>query len=165
MIHAQQEDSQEYRKVKIQRVKEMGNQMEKKTLSKSEKEKFSEAQKLCEAGDFAAELKLRIKLAESNPESSCHRAKLGLVYEELGELEPAEREYRKAVKLDPTWELASLGLFHILWDQDRRDEAFEEMKRFQLISDWASADYREIMKEIKEKWGSDSESKESEKSE
>jgi hypothetical protein len=44
----------------------------------------------------------------------------------------------------------SKGLFHSLWKLGKQVEALEEVKRFQTISD--SEDYREIVKEINEKW-------------
>jgi len=43
-------------------------------------------------------------------------------------------------------ETYSLGLFHCLWIQGKRDEPLEETKRFMTISD--SADYMEIVREI-----------------
>jgi Zn/Cd-binding protein ZinT len=55
-----------------------------------------------------------------------------------------------AVKLAPTSELYSLGLFHIFWSEGRQEDAFNEMKRFMAISD--SEEYREIVTEINSTW-------------
>ncbi len=60
--------------------------------------------------------------------------------------------FQKAVALSPRTEKASLGLFHALWSLDRVDEALEEIKRFQLLTNWSSQDYWEIVDEIREKW-------------
>ena len=40
---------------------------------------------------------------------------------------------------------------------DRLEEALEEIKRFQLLTNWQCQDYLEIMNEIKEKWGEEEE--------
>jgi len=64
----------------------------------------------------------------------------------VGDITPAIEHFREAVKLIPNSELYSLGLFHILWEQGRRDEAFDEMKRFTANAD--SIDYRTIVAEM-----------------
>jgi len=46
-------------------------------------------------------------------------------------------------------EAVSLGLFHTLWELEKRAEALEEIKRFQAVAD--SEDYRQIIREINEK--------------
>ena len=78
---------------------------------------------------------------------------LGGVYDyELKQPRKALRCFRKAVEINPQTERASLGLFHCLWRQDRVDEALEEIKRFQVVTNWSCQDYLEIIAEIKEKW-------------
>jgi tetratricopeptide (TPR) repeat protein len=77
---------------------------------------------------------------------------LGGLYWDLGKTDAAISNFKKAVELAPTVERASLGLFHALWDTDRIDEALEEMKRFQVLTDWSCQDYVKILAEINEKW-------------
>ena len=63
-----------------------------------------------------------------------------------GRLPAAAAAFRVATKRFPKLEIASLGLFHTLWQQSKSDDAFEEMKRFQSVSH--SQDYEEIVHEI-----------------
>lgn len=117
-------------------------------FSKLEKNKFAKAKELSEKGDILGMLEVMKDLVKSNPESAVFRAVLANAYWSVGELETAEKEFRDAVQLAPESEKVSLGLFHCLWDQNKKDEAFEEMKRFMTIAD--SEDYRAIVKEINE---------------
>jgi tetratricopeptide (TPR) repeat protein len=59
---------------------------------------------------------------------------------------------RKATQLAPKSQMASLGLFHSLWATDQIYEALDEIKRYQLLTNWSCQDYLEIVDEIKEKW-------------
>ncbi|MBI3821284.1 MAG: hypothetical protein HY289_01235 [Planctomycetes bacterium] len=77
---------------------------------------------------------------------------LGGIYQDLGKPDLAIPHLRRATQIAPKSERASLGLFHALWDIDQIDAALEEVKRFQLLTDWKCQDYLEIMAEIKEKW-------------
>jgi tetratricopeptide (TPR) repeat protein len=77
---------------------------------------------------------------------------LGWVYRDLGKTDRAIANFEKAVQLAPKKQRVSLGLFHALWDNDRLDEALEEMKRFQILTNGSCRDYVEILAEINEKW-------------
>ena len=70
---------------------------------------------------------------------------LGHVQWKLVGLANAIESFKTAVQLAPTLELASLGLFHALWEAGRRDDAFEEMKRFVRLAG-PSTEYGEILK-------------------
>jgi tetratricopeptide (TPR) repeat protein len=61
-------------------------------------------------------------------------------------LPQAIETFEAAVRAAPTWEDASLGLFHCLWETDQRDAAFGEIRRFQKVAD--SEDYRAIIAEL-----------------
>jgi tetratricopeptide (TPR) repeat protein len=102
-----------------------------------------------DSGDLktAREILSLVTFEDSN--SSAILAVLADTHWELGDLEAAVDCFRKACKITPTLEAVSLGLFHCLWKLQRFDEAFEEVKRFQSISD--SKDYREIIEEINKK--------------
>ena len=114
------------------------------------KQRFSEAVKFKDAGQFDSAKRLLLDLANEDPESTATFAVLGDVCMDMGVLDEAVTAFKRAVELAPTLEAVSLGLFHSLWKLGRRVEALEEAKRFQSISD--SEDYREIIKEINEKW-------------
>ena len=43
--------------------------------------------------------------------------------------------YQRTVALSPQSELASLGLFHSLWNTGKHDEVFSEMRRFLSLSE------------------------------
>ena len=68
---------------------------------------------------------------------------------EADRFEEAALHFRKAVIMRPTHELASLLLFHSLWNDDLQQEAMEEMNRFLAVGQ--SADYLSIKREIEEK--------------
>ena len=95
-------------------------------------------------------LKILKKLVEEIPDSAVLNATFANSLKAVNDIEPAIEHFQTAVKLAPTSELYSLGLFHIFWSQGRQDDAFNEMKRFMAISD--SADYREIVAGINSKW-------------
>lgn len=117
-----------------------------KRMSAIDKMKFVKAKTLSRAGDISGVVEIVRELVASYPDNPRIRSVLANAYWDLGDLAASEKEFRKAVELAPVLELASLGLFHCLWEQNRRDEAFEEMKRFMSISD--SADYRRIVQEL-----------------
>ncbi len=129
--------------------------MSKKRLSKSDRELFEKAQELGRMKDEPKLLLVLQKLVENRPDIAILHGSLARSFEQNGDLEAAEVEFRKAVELDPESELLSLNLFIHLKDKNRYVEALDETKRFMLISD--SEDYREIVKEISEKWDNGSE--------
>jgi lipoprotein NlpI len=83
------------------------------------------------------------------PNSAALIAVLGDVYSELGNVDAAIEAFREAVRLAPTSEIASLGLFHCLWRAKKEREAFDEIRRFMSLSE--SQDYRDIVNELWEK--------------
>lgn len=114
------------------------------------RKQFSEAVKLKESGQLESAKKILLDLAEKDPTSTRTLAVLGDVCWDMGVLNEAANVFKRAIELAPTLEAVSLGLFHSLWKLGRREEALDEIKRFQAISD--SEDYREIIKEINEKF-------------
>jgi len=88
-------------------------------------------------GQFKKALEIRKTLEKAFPKNKLVLIALGDTYENLHRLDEAEKYYRDAVRLYPEEEAASKFLFHFLWDADgklweenRRDEAFEEMKQY-----------------------------------
>lgn len=114
------------------------------------RESFDLAAKLRDRGDLETAKNILLELSMRDPNSPAILAVLGDVYWDMGALEEAVSAFRHATDLRPTLEAVSLGLFHCLWKLGRREEALEEVKRFQSISD--SQDYRKIIEEIIEKF-------------
>jgi predicted Zn-dependent protease len=75
---------------------------------------------------------------------------LGSIQLELGRKTEAASSFRQATLLSPKSELASLGLFHALWESGDTDGAFEEMKRF-IAAAGPSDEYRKVLQEINAK--------------
>ncbi len=92
--------------------------------------------------------RLRI-LIDSGATTAAAYAKLGGILSELGQIAPAEGAFRKAVEKAPRWVTSSLGLFHILWQQDLQVDALEEAKRFTRLT--GSDEYMDIVREINER--------------
>jgi predicted Zn-dependent protease len=61
-------------------------------------------------------------------------------------LEEAISYFQQAVVLRPDSEAVSLGLFHCLWESDRMDDAFDEMKRF--LTGNESEEYKRLLADI-----------------
>ena len=116
-------------------------------------------------GDFPAAIRAFKKAIRKSPRCSVAYWLLGGVYYSfLHDAFASLPYFKRAVKLSPKTEMASLGLFHALWDIDRIDDALEELKRFQLLTNWSSQDYLKIVNEIKEKWLNSSKTKKRAKS-
>lgn len=110
------------------------------------KKKFAEAMALKRDGQLSNAATIIERLVDSNPKSAKLKCALAGVYWDMEDLEPATRQFRQAVELAPTLELASLGLFHCLWEQGDQDAAFDEMRRFMAVA--TSDDYVRIVEEL-----------------
>jgi len=80
------------------------------------------------------------------PDSASVHAILGEIFWEQHNLDEAIASFSKAVELSPKSELASLGLFHTLWESGQRQRATEEMNRFLALS--KSAQYGKIALQV-----------------
>jgi len=91
------------------------------------------------------ELLIVIELAtDGQPRLAAHaHMQRGNIYLSLDEPEEAERDFRVASQLLPRFELASLGLFHALFNREKYEEAFAEMLRF--VTDVNSPEYHELL--------------------
>jgi tetratricopeptide (TPR) repeat protein len=105
------------------------------------------------AGNYEAAIKAFEQAVKRWPNYSIGFWFLAGVYQVyLEKPEPAIPYYRQAVRLSPKSEMASLGLFHSLWNTDQIDEAIAEIKRYQTLTNWKSKDYLEIVAEMHEQW-------------
>lgn len=73
-------------------------------------------------------------------------ASLGDLYWDQCVLEKAIEMFQQATRLAPKSEALSLGLFHTLWESDRKEEALSEMRRFLEFAQ--SVQYQEILRGI-----------------
>jgi predicted Zn-dependent protease len=115
-------------------------------MTKELKDSFSKAKELRDHGDLPGAKRILLDLSKREPPSPAIFSVLGDVCWEMELREEAANAFREAIQLAPKLEAASLGLFHCLWELGRREEALEEVKRFQALSD--SEDYRSIVRGI-----------------
>ncbi len=108
--------------------------------------RFKEAMNLKTQGDFRGALDILEDMHARSSHSPSLLAFCGDLHMELGNYVKATEAFRIAVKLAPTSETFSLGLFHCLWDANLISDALVEMKRFLLIAE--SAEYTRILAEI-----------------
>jgi predicted Zn-dependent protease len=98
------------------------------------------------AGRHAEAIALLNPLAAEYPKSAAVVGYLAGVYFGLNNYVKAEKSFRKASRLSPKSELASLGLFHSLWNLGRRREAFREMRRLLKVTD--SEEYKMLLRDL-----------------
>jgi predicted Zn-dependent protease len=108
--------------------------------------KFDEAVRLKEARDFDGARRILLHLHQRDPSSPTLLAVLGHVCWEMKRLDEAISIFQQAIVLRPNSEAVSLGLFHCLWESDRKDDAFDEMKRF--LAGNTSTEYKRLLTDI-----------------
>ena len=104
------------------------------------------ALKLGRAGQHQAATRGLLPLARHQPTSGAVRGVLGKLYFESGDFRRAAKWFRLATEVSPRSELASLGLFHSLWELNRRRAALAEMSRFLSVAE--CADYTAILHDL-----------------
>jgi len=110
------------------------------------RDSLNRAIELNRQGKYRAAVKVLLPMLESHPRSAAAYGYLGGSYFELGEYDQSTECFRKATRISPKSELASLGLFHSLWNQDALSDAFDEMKRFLSIAD--SKEYETLLRDM-----------------
>ena len=110
---------------------------------------FDEAIKLRDNGDLAKAIeKLNQALAMDPEPRSTILLILGDLYHSQKTFDKARECLLEAVELSPNSELASLILFHTLWDMKDEWAAFREAKRF--LSRHDSKEYFLMIKEMRD---------------
>src|SRR5437870_3681210 len=84
--------------------------------------------------EYENSIRILRQLAKVRPNSASVHGILGEAYWRLGRLKPAVRSFRRATELSPRSELASLGLFHTLWESGKIESAKAEMKRYMAVA-------------------------------
>ena len=97
-------------------------------------------------GHSAEAAKILRALAKTSPDSAAVHGYLGGIHLDRERFADAARSFRAAVRLAPTSELASLGLFHSLWALGDKAGALAEMGRF--LARRESREYRTLIKEL-----------------
>ncbi len=120
---------------------------EKEMIKEKFEEQFNEALRLQSEGKSDEALDLLRELEKTGIYKPAVLGMIGnILYVYKKDVKQAIDYLRETIKLSPKSEMASLGLFHALFDLHRTDEAFNEMRRFMSISD--SEEYRRLLKEL-----------------
>jgi len=109
---------------------------------------FNRALRLRDGGDWLGAAAIFEQLDVEHPNHPAILGVWGSIYFHLKDWQRALPLYQRTVSLSPESELASLGLFHSLWNVGKRKEALAEMKRFLSLKE--SEEYRQLIKEIGE---------------
>ena len=104
------------------------------------------ALKLGRAGRHREGTAALIPLARAHPQSGAIRGVLGKLFYESGDYRASAQWFRQTTRVTPTSELASLGLFHSLWNLNRHREALAEISRFLSVAE--CADYDAILHDL-----------------
>ena len=91
------------------------------------------------------------QMLSQNPQPSAVYAVLGNIYWDQKSYLEAVDIFRKGTVIAPQNEVLSLGLFHSLWESDRKEEALAEIHRFLELCH--CDDYVEILRELTESSG------------
>lgn len=107
------------------------------------KDRFNNAIKLRDEGRIDEALRILNAINVEYPNQASILGVIGGIYFGIGDLEAARTLLERVVSMSPRSELASLGLFHSLWELGRHEEALSEMKRFLAFAD--SDEYQRIL--------------------
>ena len=109
-------------------------------------EVLSRVTEIAAGGDLVRALELVEPLQEKMPEDRRVLGVLGGVLWRQGKLREASSCFRKVTVMSPRSELASVGLFHCLWQLGNVEEAKAEAVR--LLSLRESAEYESLLEEL-----------------
>ena len=113
-------------------------------ISDEDASRYKKARRLLEKGKDMEALPIFEGLVDRYPNEVNFRTKVAVIYLESKQFDLAEASSRTAVRLKPTSDPCSRLLFHSLWDQEKYEDAFEEMKRFVRLGG-ESPDYDAII--------------------
>ena len=108
--------------------------------------KFDEALRLRDQGNLGGAHDILSQLCKSDAATAAMFAVLGDVLWEMDCLSDAIHTFYRVTEMSPRSEVASLALFHSLFQAGRQDEAFGEMRRFLSIAD--STEYETLLSDI-----------------
>jgi predicted Zn-dependent protease len=112
--------------------------------SKVDRKLFDKALELKRQGQLDDALGTLQKLHLVVPDDPSICGIIGEIHWDQGNLVHAIRWFSTATHLAPTSELASLGLFHVLWEANKKGLAVAEMNRYLALG--KSREYRTIQR-------------------
>jgi len=111
-------------------------------MTDEDQTQFNAALRLRNKGERREALRMLLPLQVNNPNFAPLHGMIATTFFELAQYELAASAFRRATELSKKSRLASLGLFHSLWQLDKHAEAITELKRFTATGEWQ--DYAEI---------------------
>ena len=97
-------------------------------------------------GNRANAVKILKRLIVQDPSSAAANGYLAGIYFDQSKFSDAEMLFRNSTLLSRKSEMASLGLFHSLWNLSRYSEAFAEMRRYLTVSE--SKEYSKLLRDF-----------------
>ncbi len=99
---------------------------------------FNSALDIWHGGDGDKAIKILKNLDTQFPNTPSILGMIGAIYFSLRDWKHSEYYFKRTIEISPKSELASLGLFHSLWEMKNLDKAFEEAKRFVSMNGYSS---------------------------
>lgn len=126
----------------------MGKTIRKNNFRDDDKEIVNQALKLNSKGKYQVALDLLLSIQDRYNESSVLSGLIATTYSYLKDSENSTRYFIKTANLNPNSELASLGMFHGLFDKGEYENAYNEMDRFLSLNE--PKHYRITLEELYE---------------
>ena len=105
-------------------------------------------------GDYESALAVLKPIASRHPNIAGVLGLIGLLCNQLGRFEGAERYLSQAVSINPKSELANRSLFHAIWEQGRQAEAIRVLQTYTDLT--GSTEFEEILANYNEENGGSS---------
>lgn len=118
-------------------------------MDPSQEETLERATTLRDEKRYRESAALLEPLAEIYPNNKWVWGVLAADFFLMDDYERSERTFRLMTERWPQWDIASVGLFHSLWELGRMDDAFDEARRF-FIEGGKSKEYKRLFKEMVE---------------
>lgn len=115
-------------------------------MTEEDKQQFEAALRLRQKGKRQQALRMLLPLQVDYPNSGPLHGMIGTIFFELKSYSHAAAAFRRTTELSTKSSVASLGLFHSLWELNQQEEAISELKRFMRVAE--SAEYEEIAAEL-----------------
>jgi Flp pilus assembly protein TadD len=109
--------------------------------------RLEEAQRVAAEGDLALAARLLCKMSEEDSEDLRVLFSYAAVLFRLRRFAEAAPRFARILEDQPVNHRASLGLFHSLWQIDRKSDAAKEFRRFREAGG-ESMEYRRLIKDL-----------------
>ncbi len=111
---------------------------------------WREAREALASGRIREAKNILAELCKKHPDETAVHLALAALYWVHGhgddDAQRAAECFTRATQLNPSLEIASLGLFHALWSLGKQSAAFDEMRRFRRVSQ--SDEYERLIAEM-----------------